>query len=152
MSTRIAFTVGRSFRRCRGAIGKSCFKAHWSRSDYQPEKLHTYWSARCFVRSRSSSGWYPAFSFSFAICSQICQNICSAAARFSRSRLLQGPVVEERLEDREVAHVLVGEVLRQVAQLLGLVPGLLVLLRDLLADLPEYLLRGRPVLEVEVAE
>ena len=57
MSTRIALTVGRSFRRWSGAIGKSCFRAQWSRSDWNTEKLQTYWSARSFERSWSSSGW-----------------------------------------------------------------------------------------------
>ena len=72
--------------------------------------------------------------------------------RRDREELLQGPVVEERLEDREIAHVLVGEERRQVVELLGLVAGLLALLGDLLADLPEDLLGRRAVLEVEVAQ
>ena len=58
MSTRMALTVGFSFSRCSGVIGK---------------------------------------------------------------QLLQRPVIEERLEDREIADVLVGEKLVQFVELLGLV-------------------------------
>ena len=46
MSTRMALTEGFSFRRWSGAIGKSCFSAQWSSSDWKTEKLQTYWSAR----------------------------------------------------------------------------------------------------------
>jgi hypothetical protein len=67
--------------------------------------------------------------------------------------LLERPVVEERLEDGEVADVLVGEELVEVVEFLGLVAGFLAaLLGDLFADLPEERLGGGAVLEVEVAE
>ena len=58
----------------------------------------------------------------------------------------------ERLKDGEIADVLVGEVLLQVVQLLGLVALQRSLLVDVLADLPEDRLGGGAVLDVEVAE
>ena len=72
--------------------------------------------------------------------------------RGDREELLERPVVEQRLEDGEIAHVLVGEVLLQVVQLLGLVALLRAGLVDLLADLPEDGLGGGAIFDVEVAE
>ena len=59
VSTRIALTEGFSFEPVQGAaIGKSCFSAQWSRSDWKTEKLQTYWSRPGgWERSCSSSGW-----------------------------------------------------------------------------------------------
>ena len=61
-------------------------------------------------------------------------------------------MVEERLEDREIADVLVGEEGVELVELLGLVAGFATLAGDLLADLPEEGLGGGAVLEVEVTQ
>ena len=75
-----------------------------------------------------------------------------AVERGHGEELFERPVVEERLEDGEVADVLVGEEFFELAELLGLVTGFRSLLVDLRADLPEEAFGGGAVLEVEVAE
>jgi hypothetical protein len=68
-------------------------------------------------------------------------------------KLLQRPMVEQGLEDREIADVLVGEErdAGRAAPRAGS-RNLATLLGDLFADLPEQRLGGGAVLEVEVAE
>src|SRR5581483_7603159 len=75
-----------------------------------------------------------------------------AVERGDGEELLQRPVIEEGLEDGKIADVLVGEEGVEVVKFLRLVAGLAILLRDLLADLPENLLGGGAVFQIEVAE
>ena len=67
-------------------------------------------------------------------------------------KLLERPVIEKRLEDREIADVLVGEELVEIVEFLGLIAGFLAFFGDLFADLPKQGFGGGAVFEVEVTE
>src|SRR5690606_10252012 len=74
--------------------------------------------------------------------------------RHDRERLADRPVVEHRLEHREVAEVLIDEHALELDDL-GRARELLVLLRGLeypVADTPVERLRERPLLERKIAE
>ena len=70
--------------------------------------------------------------------------------RHDRKEVADRPVVEQRLEDREVAEILVGELGLERLELFGpLVVGL-AQRHDAPADLPEERLDGRLVVEREI--
>ena len=75
-----------------------------------------------------------------------------AVERGDGEELLERPVVQQRLEDGEIADVLVGEELVEIVELFGLVAGVAAFLGDLFADLPIDRFGGGAVFEVEVAE
>ena len=75
-----------------------------------------------------------------------------AVERGDGEELFECPVIQQRLEDGEIADVLVGEELVEIVELFGLVAGIAAFFGDLLADLPIDRFGGGAVFEVEVAE
>ncbi len=60
-----------------------------------------------------------------------------------REKLLQRPAIEQRLEDREIADVLVGEEFFQLVKFFGLITGLRPFLVDLFAGSARKSVRRR---------
>ncbi len=75
-----------------------------------------------------------------------------AMDRSDREELVEGPVVEQGLEDREVADVLFGQHRIEAGELIRDVGGVLEVIADLATDVPEETVGGGAFFEAEVAE
>ena len=75
-----------------------------------------------------------------------------AVDRGDREELVEGPVVEQGLEDREVADVLLGQHRVQAGEFVRDVGAILEVFADLTADVPEQAVGRGTFLEAQVAE
>ena len=80
------------------------------------------------------------------------RTLVEAVDRGDREELVQGPVIEQGLEDREVADVLFGQHRIEAGEFVGDVGAVLEVFADLAADVPEEPVGGGSFLQAEVAE